>query len=82
MKAFVGADELARGMDTSDTCPLMSKIEEAIQRLDENHNADKEEFEEKQSALEAVTNSIFKKLGGADSFGMPGTGGTACMSAG
>lgn len=63
-------DQIASKLDAADKSTIDSKISETIAWLDANQNAEKEEYEEKQKALEAVCNPIMQKLAGAG--GMPG----------
>merc|ERR1711959_242314 len=60
-------------LDPSDKTTLESKIEETTKRLDENQNAEKEEFEQQQKALSEVATPILQKA--ANSGGMPGASG-------
>merc|ERR1712174_88803 len=48
------------------------KLEEAIKWLDDNLSAEKEEYEEKQKALEGIANPILQSMAGAAGGGMPG----------
>jgi len=60
-------------LDPSDKTTLESKIEETTKWLDENQNAEKEEFEQQQKALSEVATPILQKA--ASSGGMPGASG-------
>jgi len=60
-------------LDPSDKTTLESKIEETTKWLDENQNAEKEEFEQQQKALSEVATPILQKA--ANSGGMPGASG-------
>merc|ERR1719335_2020313 len=60
-------------LDPSDKTTLESKIEETTKWLDDNQNAEKEEFEQQQKALSEVATPILQKA--ASSGGMPGASG-------
>lgn len=69
---------MSKQLDPSDKSTIDSKISETIAWLDSNQNAEKEEYEEKQKALEAVCNPIIQKMAAAGG-GMPGAGGMPDM---
>merc|ERR1719335_660635 len=60
-------------LDPSDKAMLESKIEETTQWLDGNQNAEKEEFEQRQSALTELATPILQKAAAAGGGGMPGS---------
>jgi len=60
-------------LDPSDKEKLESKIEETTKWLDDNQNADKEEFEQQQKALAELATPILQKAAGGG--GMPGAPG-------
>merc|ERR1712154_389236 len=70
LKGSISGDEVAAKMDPADKTALESKIEETIKWLDSNQASEKEEYEEKQKALEGIAMPILQKMGGAG--GMPG----------
>jgi len=72
LKSSVTSGELK--LEDSDKAALQSKIDETISWLDNNQNAEKEEFEEQQKALEAVATPILQKM---SSGGMPDMSGMA-----
>ena len=62
LKSSINGEEFQGKLDASDKTALESKIEETVQWLDSNQNAEKEEFEEHQKSLEAVANPILQKM--------------------
>ncbi|KAJ1560973.1 70-kilodalton heat shock protein [Cladochytrium tenue] len=63
-------DKVAGKLEADDKSKLQTAIDEAIQWLDHNLEASKEEFEHKQKELEGVANPIMMKLyGGAGGMG-------------
>ncbi|KAL3937259.1 MAG: hypothetical protein SGARI_002193, partial [Bacillariaceae sp.] len=73
LKSSVNGEEVASKLDATDKDTLSAKIEETINWLDNNQNADKEEFEAQQKTLESVANPILQKM--AQAGGMPDMGG-------
>uniref|UniRef100_A0A7S0DX51 Heat shock protein 70 n=1 Tax=Hanusia phi TaxID=3032 RepID=A0A7S0DX51_9CRYP len=73
LKNTLSDEKVAGKLDDSDKSSLTSKIDETISWLESNANAEVEEFEAKQKALEGVAMPIMTKLyqGGA----MPDMGG-------
>ncbi|EKX51038.1 heat shock protein 70 [Guillardia theta CCMP2712] len=73
LKNTLNDEKVAGKLDESDKSSLTSKIDETISWLESNANAEVEEFEAKQKALEGVAMPIMTKLyqGG----GMPDMGG-------
>jgi len=53
---------------------LDAAIEETISWLDANQTAEKEEYEEKQKALEGIAMPILQSMGGGAAGGMPAGG--------
>jgi len=84
LKTSVGSDEVKDKIPADDKATLEGKIEETIKWLDANAEAEKEEFEEKQKALEAVANPILQSMAGAGGMpgGMPDMSGMPDMGAG
>ncbi|KAK9139380.1 hypothetical protein Scep_009061 [Stephania cephalantha] len=62
-------DKLADKIDSDDKEKIESALKEALEWLDDNHNAEKDDFEEKLKEVEAVCNPVIKgvyeKSGGA-----------------
>ena len=66
-------DEAVAGkLPEADKQEIEKKIDEAVAWLDDHPNAEKEEYEEKQKALENAIMPIFSKMAGAGAGGMPG----------
>jgi len=72
MKSTVDDEKIQDKFEGDDKATITSAVEEAIKWLDANQTAEKEEFEEKMKALEAICSPIVQKLGGAA--GGPGAG--------
>lgn len=90
MRNTIRDDKLAGKLEASDKEQIDKAIDEAIEWLDSNQLAEKEEFEDKLKSLEGICNPIMTKMyqagaGGAggmpDMGGMPG-GGMPDMGAG
>ena len=58
-----------------DKTALLSAIDETTSWLDANQAAEKEEYEEKQKALEGIAMPILQKMAGGAGGGMPDMGG-------
>merc|ERR1712107_284113 len=71
LKSSIGSDEVKDKIPADDKAKLDAAIEETISWLDANVSAEKEEYEEKQKALEAIANPILQSMAGAAG-GMPG----------
>mmetsp|Transcript_7236 Transcript_7236/g.8244 ORF Transcript_7236/g.8244 Transcript_7236/m.8244 type:complete len:664 (-) Transcript_7236:66-2057(-) len=71
LKSSVGSDEVKDKIPADDKAKLESAIEETISWLDANISGEKEEYEEKQKALEAIANPILQSMAGGAG-GMPG----------
>jgi heat shock protein 1/8 len=94
LKNSISAPEVKDKIPAADKSKLEGKIEDTIKWLDSNPTAEKEEYEEKQKALEAVAMPILQSMGGAGGMpaggmpdfggagGMPGAGSSARDSAG
>ena len=65
---------MASKLDEADKKTIESKLDEAMSWLDDHPNAEKEEYEEKQKAVEAAIMPIFAKMSGAGAGGMPAGG--------
>merc|ERR1711884_817687 len=77
LKNSISADEVKDKIPEEDKKKLEEAIEETIKWLDDNLSAEKEEYEEKQKALEGIANPILQSMaGGAGGMpgGMPGAG--------
>jgi L1 cell adhesion molecule like protein len=77
MRNTLNEENIKTKLDESDRKMVDEKIEEMIQWLSQNENAEKSEFEAKNKEMEAVCNPIMMKLyqqGGAPG-GMPGADG-------
>ncbi|KAK6915597.1 Heat shock protein 70 family [Dillenia turbinata] len=60
MKSTVG-EKLAEKIDSEDKERIENTLKEAIEWLDDNPNAEKDEYEEKMKEVEAVCNPVIKK---------------------
>ena len=67
-------EAVASKLDEADKKTIESKLDEAMSWLDDHPNAEKEEYEEKQKAVEAAIMPIFAKMSGAGAGGMPAGG--------
>jgi heat shock protein 1/8 len=77
LKSSISSDEVKDKIPEEDKTALEAAIEDAIQWLDSNPAAEKEEYEEKQKSLEGVAMPILQKMsggGGMPAGGMPGGG--------
>merc|ERR1712170_39086 len=74
LKSSISSPEVEGKIPADDKKKLEDAIEEPLQWLDSNLSAEKEEFEEKQKALEGIAMPILQAMGGAAG-GMPGAGG-------
>ena len=86
LKSSIGSDEVKDKIPADDKAKLEAAIDDAIKFLDANPAAEKEEYEEKQKALEAIALPILQSMGGGaggmpDMGGMPGAPGGAPPSA-
>jgi heat shock protein 1/8 len=76
LKSSISSDEVKDKIPADDKAALESAIDDAIKWLDANPSAEKEEYEEKQKALEGVAMPILQKMaggaGGMPAGGMPG----------
>jgi L1 cell adhesion molecule like protein len=79
LKSSISSDEVKNKIPEDDRKALDDAIEDTIKWLDANAAAEKEEFEEKQKALEGVANPILQKMAGAAGGGMPGAEGMPDM---
>jgi heat shock protein 1/8 len=71
LKTSISSEEVKDKIPGDDKAALEAAIEDAIKWLDANPTAEKEEYEEKQKALEAIAMPILQKMGGGAG-GMPG----------
>ena len=69
LKTSIGADQAKAKLSEEDMSSLNTAIEETIQWIGSNVSAEKEEYEEKQTNLEAIAMPILQKLAGAASPG-------------
>lgn len=74
LKSSIGSDEVKDKIPAADKTKLEAAIDDAIKFLDSHPAAEKEEYEEKQKALESVALPILQSLGGGAG-GMPDMGG-------
>ena len=74
MKSSLNEEQFASKLDAEDKEKLQKAIEETISWLDGAQEASKEEYEEKQKELEAISNPIMQKAY-ASAGGAPGAGG-------
>ena len=79
LKTSISSPEVEGKVQADDKAKLEGAIDETLQWLDSNLSAEKEEFEEKQKALEAIAMPILQAMGGAGAApgGMPDMGGAA-----
>merc|ERR1712154_464244 len=88
LKTSISSPEVEGKIPEDDKKKLEDAIEESISWLDSNPSAEKEEFEEKQKALEAIAMPILQSMAGAGGApggmpgGMPDFGGAAPGGAG
>jgi len=77
LKSSVGSEEVKNKIPADDKANLEKAIEDTISWLDANPAAEKEEYEEKQKALEGIAMPILQNMagGGMPSGGMPDMGG-------
>jgi L1 cell adhesion molecule like protein len=75
LKTSISSDEVKDKIPEDAKKTLEDKIEETVQWLDQNQSAEKEEYEEKQKALEGVANPILQAMGAGSAGGAPGAGG-------
>ena len=61
---MISSDEVKDKIPAEDKEALEKAIEDDISWLDANHQAEKEEYEEKQKALEGVAMPILQKMAG------------------
>lgn len=75
LKSSIGSDGVKDKIPVEDMTSLETAISETIEWLDSNPSAEKEEYDEKQKALEGVAMPILQKMyGGGAPGGMPGEG--------
>merc|ERR1719491_984013 len=77
LKSSISAEEVKDKIPADDKAALETAIEDTIKWLDANPSGEKEEYEEKQKALEAIAMPILQSMaGGAGGMpgGMPGSG--------
>mmetsp|Transcript_16201 Transcript_16201/g.34192 ORF Transcript_16201/g.34192 Transcript_16201/m.34192 type:complete len:658 (+) Transcript_16201:136-2109(+) len=76
LKSSIEGEEVKDKIPEDDKKTLLDAINEATSWLDANQTAEKEEFEEKQKALEGIAMPILQKMAGAGGMGgMPDMGG-------
>merc|ERR1711862_229670 len=76
LKSSIEGDEVKDKIPEDDKSTLLNAINETTSWLDANQTAEKEEFEEKQKALEGIAMPILQKMAGAGGMGgMPDMGG-------
>merc|ERR1712107_961460 len=82
LKSSISGDENQNKLSESDKSMLESKIDDTMKWLDNNQNAETEDFEEKQKSLSEVAMPILQKMGGsaAAGSGFPGGGPMPDMS--
>ena len=68
-------EEVKDKIPEEDKTALLSAIDETTSWLDANQAAEKEEYEEKQKALEGIAMPILQKMAGGAGGGMPDMGG-------
>merc|ERR1712038_1507362 len=72
LKSSISSPEVEGKIPEEDKTKLTGEIDSTLQWLDSNLTAEKEEFEEKQKALEGIAMPILQKMGGGAPGGMPG----------
>mmetsp|Transcript_2092 Transcript_2092/g.3810 ORF Transcript_2092/g.3810 Transcript_2092/m.3810 type:complete len:671 (+) Transcript_2092:102-2114(+) len=78
LKTSISSPEVEGKIPAADKTKLEGAIDETLKWLDSNLSAEKEEFEEKQKALEAIAMPILQAMGGAGAAGgMPDMGAAA-----
>ena len=76
LKSSIEGEEVKDKIPEEDKTALLDAINDATTWLDANQSAEKEEFEEKQKALEGIAMPILQKMaGGGGMGGMPDMGG-------
>merc|ERR1719453_2837734 len=77
LKGSISSPEVEGKIPADDKKKLEDAIDETLKWLDSNLTAEKEEFEEKQKALEGIAMPILQSMAGAGGMpgGMPGAGG-------
>merc|ERR1711966_390157 len=76
LKSSIEGEEVKDKIPEDDKKALLDAINEATSWLDANQTAEKEEYEEKQKALEGIAMPILQKMAGAGGMGgMPDMGG-------
>jgi len=73
LKSSISGEEMQNKLSESDKSMLESKIEDTIKWLDENQNAELDEYQEKQKALTDIATPILQSMAGSGS----GAGGTS-----
>merc|ERR1711943_143657 len=71
LKSSIDSPEVKDKIPSDDKDKLTSAIDETISWLDNNPSAEKEEYEEKQKALEAIAMPILQSMAGGAAGGMP-----------
>ncbi len=80
LKSSIEGEEVKDKIPAVDKKALLDAITKTTSWLDGNQTAEKEEYEEKQKALESIAMPILQKMVGAGSMGgMPDMGGTGGM---
>jgi len=80
LKSSIEGEEVKDKIPEEDKKALLDAIDEASSWLDANQTAEKEEYEEKQKALEGIAKPILQKMAGAGGMGgMPDMGGMGGM---
>ena len=77
LKSSIEGEEVKDKIPEEDKTTLLGAINDATSWLDDNQSAEKEEYEEKQKALEGIAMPILQKMAGAGGMGggMPDMGG-------
>lgn len=81
LRNTINDEKLAGKISDSDKNKVLDAIQSTIKWLESHQSAEKEEFEEKQKALEAIINPILSSLsGGSSAYGGMGKNGFASGS--
>jgi heat shock protein 1/8 len=79
LKSSISSEEVKDKIPADDKSRLEEAIDEAVKWLEANPSGEKEEYEEKQKALEAIAMPILQAMGGGGAGGMPDMGGAGGM---
>ena len=76
LRNTVNEDKVKEKISESDKSAIEDKVKEVLQWMEDNDNAEKEQYEAKQKEVEGIATPIITKMyQGGDGAGMPGMGG-------